>query len=258
MNNDISSLLGGWDYAPSELSVRKIVGRDGRAKIQIRMDLGLMQLEWDGRPDAARPHGCRSLVQYYRQRRIDWEEQRGPDAFVLSRDDCWELAQEAMKYYWRRISFFELKEYALAEQDARHNLAILNMCYEFAEDEEDRQMAEQYTPFVTAHRIQARALSHLDGEKHQEALGEIRGGIAEIEDYLRKIGRFDQLAECPELHFLREWETEVESARPMTLCEKLSEELRAAVERDQFERAADLRDRLRALAREQAVRSKDF
>ena len=57
MNNDISPILGDWDYAPGELSVRKVEGDDGRSKIQIRMDLGLMQLEWDGRPDAVSPHG---------------------------------------------------------------------------------------------------------------------------------------------------------------------------------------------------------
>ena len=44
---------------------------------------------------------------------------------------------------------FELKEYALAEQDARHNLSILDLCYQYAEAEEDRQMAEQHTPFVS-------------------------------------------------------------------------------------------------------------
>ena len=255
MNNDISSALGDWEYAPSELRVRKIEGRDGRAKIQVRMDLGIMQLEWDGRPDGMRPKGCASLLEYYRGKLARSQQQGGViESFTLSRDDCWDLAQEAMKFYWRRISFFELKEYALAEKDARHNLSILDLCYEYAEAEEDRQMAEQHTPFVTAHRIQARVLSHLDGEEHKKALGVIRGGIVEIEDYLRRTGRFDQLEECPELHFLREWETEVESARPMSKLEQLREELRLAVERDQFERAADLRDRLRDLEREQVGR----
>ena len=253
MDNDISPILSGWEYAPGELRVRKAEGRDGLDKIQIRMDLGMMQLEWEGRPDGERPHGYRSLLDYYRDKLEGWEGEHGPGTFALSRDDCWELAQEAMKFYWRRISFFELKEYALAERDARHNLAILDMCYQYAEAEEDRQMAEQHTPFVTAHRIQARVLSHLDGKEHKKALGVIRGGIVEIEDYLRKTGRFDQLEECPELHFLREWETEVESARPMSQLEQLREELRAAVEGDQFERAADLRDRLRDLEREQAI-----
>ncbi len=40
----------------------------------------------------------------------------------------------------------------------------------------------------------------------------------------------------------------------MSKLEQLREELRMAVERDQFERAADLRDRLRALERDQVGR----
>ena len=139
MNNDISSVLGDWEYAPGELRVRKIEGRDGRAKIQVRMDLGVMQLEWDGRPDGVRPKECASLLEYYLDKLARSQEQDGIDSFTLSRDDCWDLAQEAMKFYWRRISFFELKEYALAEQDARHNLSILDLCYQYAEAEEDRQ-----------------------------------------------------------------------------------------------------------------------
>jgi protein-arginine kinase activator protein McsA len=42
----------------------------------------------------------------------------------------------------------------------------------------------------------------------------------------------------------------------MSKLEQLREELRLAVERDQFERAADLRDRLRDLERKQ-VSQKD-
>lgn len=250
MDFDINSKLHGWDYSANELNVRKIEGLDGRPKIQVRMDLGLMQMEWEGRPDGLSPNGKQTQLDYFLDRQKDSDAENGPGSFVLSREDCWELAQEAMKFYWRRISFFELKEYALAERDARHNLCILNLCHQYAEAEEDRQMAEQHTPFVTAHCTQARALSHLDGEQHSKALVEIRGGISEIENYLRKTGRFDQLEQCPELHFLRQWETEVESKRPITPREKLSDELRSAIENDQFELAANLRDQLRSLENE--------
>jgi len=250
MDFDIGSKLRDWNYSSNELNVRKIEGIDGKPKIQVRMDLGLLQMEWEGRPDGLRPNDRDSQLDYFRSQQRIKEKKSGPGSFILSREDCWQLAQEAMKFYWRRISFFELKEYVLAERDARHNLGILDLCYEYAEAEEDRQMAEQHTPFVTAHCIQARALSHLDGDQHSKALVEIRGGITEIENYLRKTGRFDQLEHCPELHFLREWETEVESKRPVSLREKLSEELRSAIENDQFELAADLRDRLRSLKSE--------
>lgn len=252
MERDISLLLGGWEYAPGELSVRKIDGGSGGQKIQIRMDLGLMQLEWNGRPDALRPHGYTSLLEYYQEQQLERESDRGPGTFSLSREDCWDLAQEAMKYYWRRISFFELKEYQRAEEDALHNLKILDMCYDYAENDEDRQLAEQYRVFVTAHRIQARALAYLDDDGHAEAVEEIRQGIVEIEAFLEKIGQLDQLDECPELLFLREWESEVETNRPRSPRERLAAELQAAIEADKFELAASLRDRLRSLETEQS------
>jgi hypothetical protein len=258
MSKDIGPILGKWDYSPGQLKVRKISGADGQTKIQIRMDLGLMQLEWSGRPDAARPHGRSSLLEYYQEKRQQWEQQHGGGSFVLSRQDCWELAQEAMKYYWRRISFFELKEYGRAEEDALHNLAILDMCHACAECEEDRQMAEQYRPFVTAHRVQARALSLLEAEDYEGTLGEIRQGIGQIEEYLKEIGRFELLDSCPELAFLRDWESEVENARPLSMRERLKAELRAAVEQDKFELAASLRDRLRLLETETPARRKDI
>ena len=254
MESDIGPILGAWKYAPGELNVRKIRGGNGSAKLQIRMDLGLMQLEWRGRPDALRPHGYGSLLDYYSQKQRDWEKAHGPGTFSLSHEDCSQLAQEAMKYYWRRIGFFELKEYQRAEEDAVHNLAILDMCYEYAEEDEDRQLAEQYRVFVTAHRVQAHALACLEAENHAEALGEIRRGIAEIEAFLAKIGQLDQISECPELLFLREWEGEVESTRPRTLREQLTADLQAAIETERFEVAASLRDRLRSLETEQAGR----
>ena len=255
MKEDIGQILAGWDYIPGELSVREVTGNDGRRMIQVRMDLGLMQLEWSGRPDGERPNGCESLLHYYQEERRSWQEEHLGEPFVLSRDACWELSQEAMKYYWRRVSFFELKEYGLAEEDALHNLAILDLCHEFAEGEEDRQMAEQHRSFVTAHRFQARALVRLDQQDYDGTLKEIRAGIREIEGFFEDLGYFDQLEECPELHFLREWEEEVERTRPLTLKEQLHADLKVAVEQEKFELAASLRDRLRKLEREQVLKS---
>ena len=250
MEGDIGQVLSGWEYAANELRVRKIKGDDGNAKVQIRMDLGLMQLAWTGRPDAARPHGFESLLDYFQSRhrdssdRVQGERVRN---FRLSREDCWSLAQEAMQYYWRRISFFELKEYRRAEEDADHNLAILEMCQDFAECDEDKQIAYQFLVFVKAHRVQARALAALENEDHVEALQEIRGGIVDIEDTLDRQGQIDSIDESPELRWLKEWEAEVEKSRPRSLEEQLSEDLEEAVRQDKFELAASLRDRLRTL-----------
>lgn len=245
MSKDISPILKGWSYTPGELRVRKIEGCDGQPRIQIRMDLGLMQLEWSGRPDGTRPHNCVSLLDYFHAE--SRRHRRAGQALVLSRTDCWELGQEAMQYYWRRISFFELKEYERAEQDALHNLDILDLCQEFAEHPEDRQIAQQYRAFVTAHRIQARVLSLLEQQDHDLALERLRDGISHIEEILEKQQSLDSLGDCQELRFLRQWERELEGNRPLSLREKLSADLKIAVEQEKFELAASLRDRLRLL-----------
>ena len=169
MSDDIGRILGAWDYEPGELRVRTIDGEKddgekGERKIQIRIDLGIMQLTWSGRPDGTRPHDRESLLDHYERARAQWEGEENEEAFTLSHQDCWALGQEAMQYYWRRISFFELKEYARAQEDAEHNLAILDMCQDYAEHDEDRQIADQYRVFVTSHRIQARALAALEHE----------------------------------------------------------------------------------------------
>jgi len=92
----------------------------------------------------------------------------------------------------------------------------------------------------------------LDEDGHEEAVEEIRQGIVEIEAFLEKIGQLDHLDDCPELLFLREWESEVETNRPRSPRERLVAELQAAVEADKFELAAALRDRLHSFETEQS------
>ena len=51
-------MLRGWDYEPGTLNVRKVNGMDGEPKLQMRLDLGLLQMEMNGRPDGRRfPRG---------------------------------------------------------------------------------------------------------------------------------------------------------------------------------------------------------
>lgn len=244
MRQDIGPLLAGWDYVPGELQVRAIEGEADQRKIQIRTDLGLMQLEWSGRPDGSRPHDTVSLMDFYLES-LRRAKGLGED-FSLARPDCWALGREAVQYYWRRMSFFELKEYELAESDALHNLSILDLCERFGEHPEDREVGEQFRVFVTTHRIQARALGRLEEQDFDGALAAIDRGAQRLEGILAEQGGLVD-EECMELRFLRDWRGEVEASRPRTVREELTDALRAAVEQEQFERAARLRDRLAAL-----------
>ncbi|MCH7615896.1 MAG: UvrB/UvrC motif-containing protein [Nitrospinae bacterium] len=76
---------------------------------------------------------------------------------------------------------------------------------------------------------------------------QFRAGIAEVEQIIEGHGELEYMEESPELKFLNQWEKEVEESRPLSPREKLSVDLRTAVEQEKFELAASLRDRLRKM-----------
>ncbi|MDP6124316.1 MAG: hypothetical protein QGH20_01005, partial [Candidatus Latescibacteria bacterium] len=100
MSHDIGPILDGWEYRPDRPVVRRITGSDGRPKLQLRVDLGLLQMELSGRPDSRRPHGHETLLSYYHHLRDAHEERHGnTDDFVLDADDCMKLQLESVQFY---------------------------------------------------------------------------------------------------------------------------------------------------------------
>src|SRR5690348_9843892 len=55
--HDIDRVLQEWPYQPGEISARLVRAADGREVVQMRVEMGLLQLETDGRPDGTRPSG---------------------------------------------------------------------------------------------------------------------------------------------------------------------------------------------------------
>jgi len=62
MSFDISHILEQWDYQPGQVAVRRFNGKDGVEKIQLRLDLGVLQMNSEGRPDGKRPLANRSAA----------------------------------------------------------------------------------------------------------------------------------------------------------------------------------------------------
>ena len=65
MDVDITEILRGWPFEPGKINVRLIESEGGDQKVQVRLDLGILQMELDGRPDGLRPHDHDSLLEYY-------------------------------------------------------------------------------------------------------------------------------------------------------------------------------------------------
>src|SRR5438046_9472552 len=107
MSLDLNTILQDWPHENGNVKVRKIAGLDGREKLQLRVDLGVLQMEMIGRPDGQRPHNCESLLDYH-QKRAAREEQKG-EAYELTAEQCAELQQEGSNYYYCSLSFVKIQ-----------------------------------------------------------------------------------------------------------------------------------------------------
>src|ERR1700756_4568284 len=138
MNFDISHLLESWDYQPGQVVVRKFTGNDGLEKIQLRVDLGLLQMNAEGRPDGKRPLGHPSLFDHYQARLYrHLADNEGNDAgFILKAEDCARLQLEWLQYHHRYICLLQLEDYDAVVRDTERNLAVFEFIQKYAETEE--------------------------------------------------------------------------------------------------------------------------
>ena len=246
-------MLEGWDYDPDKISVRIVPGEDGRDKLQLRLDLGLMQMEFDGRPDGKRIEGCASWLEYYQQLQGK-HDKRHPDGppFLLESDDCQRLLREGVQFYHRYISFWHLERFELCARDTNRNLKLLSFVREYARETKDKLQFDQWRPYVTMMHARAVATPLVALRDFRAALGAIDAGIEAIRAFLREYEQPDDGENCGELQFLLRWREEVagqeenrEVDPPYNPIVQLKADLEAAVREERFEDAARLRDTLR-------------
>jgi len=228
-----------------------IMGQDGRRKVQMRIDLGLMQMELHGRPDGKRPYGYESLLEYYLDQLETYRAQHGSEeGFVLTPEDCDLLRQEALQYYYRYLSLFHLGEFELVERDTTRNLKVFDLIWEYAEEEEDRWSLEQYRPYVIMMHTRARAEAAVAQQQYKKALALLEEGMEAIREFFRRHSRPDLIPESRELQSLQQRADEIQAHRPLSRRERLERLLEEAVEQEDYERAARLRDELARLSGE--------
>ena len=233
----LDDLIKEWDFNPHTLNVRMVKGNDGRDVIQMRVDMGILQLETTGRPDGVSVEGHPSYLEFLQHKSLEATE------FELDEDECMEVDREFMQFYHRRICWLRLQYYHRAVMDADHTLRLMDLSERLSPEEEWTRSHEQYRPFVLFHRTQAAALGALEEEDSgEDAVQAINSGLDAIREFFVKHeaeDHFDEDELVVRLVDLRETlRSEYEVGQ--TLREKLSQ----AVEQEQYELAAKLRDEL--------------
>ncbi len=233
----LDKLLRRWPYEFGEVSARIARGADGREVIQMRVDLGVLQMEVENRPDGDIPMGERTF--YDALLTMAFEE---GDAFSLDMGMQVEVDREFMQFYHRRIAWLALREFDRAVADADHTLALMDFSTAHAPDEEWADQHEQYRPFVLFHRTQALALSRLEQAEPALAVEAIRAGLKSIQEVFVRHEIADEFESDELVMKLREMKRSLVDHYEVE--PSLSEQLAEAIAREQYERAANLRDEI--------------
>jgi hypothetical protein len=245
MSLDLNTILKDWPHENGNIKVRKIVGLDGREKLQLRVDLGVLQMEMTGRPDGERPHNCESLLEYY-QKRAARAEAKG-EAYELTPEQCAELQQEGIQYYHRYLSLFQINDFAGVVRDTQRNLDLFTFVTEHTDREELSWSLQQFRPYVLMMNTRAKASILLGQGKFSEAVSEIVSGRDAIADFFQRSNFPELVSKSSEIAFLDEWLEEVRAKRPRSKLEIMQREMEAAVAKELYERAAELRDAIKLL-----------
>jgi hypothetical protein len=239
-HKDIDDILRNWPYSGDEVRVRTLKAADGREVLQMRIELGVLQLETANRPDGQRPGGFDT---YLDQMLAD--ELRG-EALELTEEQCVEIDREFMQYYHRRICWLQLGEYARAVEDADHTLALMDFVKRHSPSEEWTFSHEKYRPLVLFHRTHAAARAVLDGPTGAEgAISEINVGLQRIRQFFDDDERFAEV-DFDKLDFVEQLMELRETLRKeFKVGKTINERLNDAIANENYEEAALLRDELR-------------
>lgn len=243
---DLRALLQAWPYDPDD-DFRIVTGADGRPILQVRTPLGMEQIEVDGRPDGTQPHGMESELAFHENR---WAAARAAgeeSGFELTPEDCAALFAEGVLYYQRYVRLFQLKDWPRTVRDTERNLRGFDFVQRHAARDDDRQHLEKWRPYVIRMHGAATALQALDQEAHDRALAIVQTTIERIEALPELDEPVFDFERARSVEALRELRKQIQRARPVSRRARLERQLTQAIAREEFERAARLRDELRAL-----------
>lgn len=251
MTEDISAILRNWPYQPQH-SIRKVIDADGGEKIQVRVDQGafqgILQMELDGRPDGNRPHEKTFALEFYQETLRGHVSERGDDSgFALEHNACEEIFDESRRIYERYVFLLQIQDYPRVVRDTERNMEIFRFVNRYAENPDDRKNLERWWPYILRIHAVARVMIATRDQDYETAFRIVREAREKIEA-LEDVDAEEFHAEKKRsLAALGELAEELTQKKPLSPSERLRRELARAVENEDFEKAAEIRDHIRAL-----------
>ena len=246
MSADITEILREWEF-DSDNQIRIVQADDGRQVLQVRQPMGIEQYELDGRPDGKKPFGRDTALEEFQARLEAWRSAHGSEeGFALSHDDFAALQGEGVLFYFRYLVLFQIGDFARTARDTEHNLALFGIVEKFGGSDDERKELLQYKPYVVRMNAIARAMISLHKEMKSTAVDILTNAISTIEGMNEIDTPAFQFERVRSLNYLKATLKQIHDKKESP-SESLKTELEAALESEDYESAASLRDRIRAL-----------
>jgi hypothetical protein len=253
---DIAPALDGWTGGDGEgvLSARVILGSDHRPKLQMRVELGVLQMEVSGRPDGrgyGPGHDTRLDLLRKQFRGCVLTGKRYD--FRINGDECRKLADEARLFARRSLAWFVLGDWQKVERDSRHALAAIEFAHRHATTPVDAAAAMLGLPYALTMKVRAEVSQLAEDGELRKALRLLDSTLRRLKRHYRRLGGRDGYAASNEVRVLKNLARKLKSRIPRSETRRLKRALDEAVEIENYEAAAVLRDRIRELARDKAA-----
>jgi hypothetical protein len=221
-------------------------------KIRVVTQRGTFYLDADGRPDGSEP----VLPEYVKKKKLAESQNEG--CFALDDSDVQRLSEEAFLYRLRREYFFKIGDYARSVRDVNIGVQIIDLITAYASNPELCVFFLQFRPDQEIFRRTAEAKlaikqkDYLLARQRIELAASFLHEIARVhsdtfpptwlEKRLKQLRRvYDEIGET--------WENDLSPLRNSP--PSLEEQLKLAIEAEEYERAAELRDLIHKREQEQ-------
>ncbi|MFZ9882130.1 MAG: UvrB/UvrC motif-containing protein [Phycisphaerales bacterium] len=227
MDADLTPFLAGFAYEPGRLNARLVHASDGRELLQVRVELGILQFETQGRPD-----GLPSVFEA-------WEGVRSTEWLAAARLELVQVQQRAR-------AFLAVGDAARALRDCEAALS-LSAEIALAASGAETEWIEGARFSVIVLRTRAAVALLVAAGRSREAAAVVEAGLGQLRGAAEAVGiegSFEHLADVRALRAMRD---ALVPQLPPAQRSELEARLRAAVLAENFELAAILRDELRLL-----------
>jgi hypothetical protein len=260
VSKDLTAILTAWPLNTKSVNARIITCRDGETQLQIRLDCGILQMFLDGRPDGQRPHKCQTMLEYM-ERTISTTS-KSDKAKKFTRREWTELDREMTQYYHRRVGLLTVARnaqeidknmdlaascYRRAVRDAEFTLQAMDFIHEHCDDDEFVEIHERFRPFVLWHRTIAMTQQKILDNDFDLAIEQVKMGMGNIAKVYEDHGLAKWLKHDPSMLELKQLEKQIR--KRYNIKATLDEQLQEALANENYEKAADIRDQLKARGR---------